>query len=169
MLVRLQRIKIFFYNVVMVFVLLLSVLFIVGDFRGDSDSILNNVFVYYLFKIFFIITIPLYIWCIYWFTLKFIKNDVFISIDDEYLIDQSSYIALGKIKLTDIEMVYSKDVFICVKLKNPEEYLKNIKGIKKKLILANKKMKYEYICISKTILGNNNLKFYNMLQEKIKN
>lgn len=94
---------------------------------------------------------------------------MYISLTYDYLIDQSSFISLGAIKLSDIEEVYSKDMFICIKLKNPEAYLVNIKGIKKVVINSNKKMKYEYVCIAKTFLGNNNLKFTNSLKKAIEN
>lgn len=169
MTIRFKRSKLFLYAISLFFILALSVFLIVFDFRSISDDagIFNNDWIYCFFKIFFILTLPLYGVCIYWYIKKLIKNDMFISLDDEYLLDYSSFISLGKIKLTDIENVYSKDMFVCIKLKNPEAYLTNIKGVKKMLINFNKKMKYEYVCIAKTFLGNENLKFINLLRKAV--
>ena len=145
-------------------------LFLLFDIRDISDdSPFNNPIIYYLCK-------GVILFCAFFFIFSFvfiIKNvikhkDNVIEIYDDYMIDRSTYIALGKIEYKDIEKIYTKGAFICIELKNEEEYIKNIKGLKKSLINSNKKMKYTAITLSDNLLKIGRSELKKLIEEKVK-
>ena len=144
--------------------------FLIFDIRDISDdSPFNNPVIYYLCK-------GVILFCSFFFIFSFvfiIKNvikhkDNVIEIYDDYMIDRSTYIALGKIEYKDIEKIYTKGAYICIELKNEEEYIKNIKGLKKSLINSNKKMKYTAITLSDNLLKIGRSELKRLIEEKVK-
>ena len=83
------------------------------------------------------------------------------------MIDRSSYISIGKIYYKDIDSIYIKGMFLCIKLKNEQEVLKKVNLLKRLFIIANKKMKYEYITISDNFLDTDIYQIKKLITEKI--
>jgi hypothetical protein len=67
----------------------------------------------------------------------------------------------------DIDSVYIKGMFLCIKLKNEPEVLKKVNLLKRLFIVANKKMKYEYITISDNFLDTEIYKIKKIILDKM--
>ena len=145
-------------------------LFLIFDIRDISDdSPFNNPIIYYLCKGFVLFSTLFFTFCFVFIIKNVIKykNNV-IEIHEEYMIDRSTYNSLGKIEYKDIEKIYTKGAYICIELKNEEEYLKNIKGLRKFLINSNRKMKYTSISLSDNFLKIGRSELKKLIEEKVK-
>jgi hypothetical protein len=137
------------------------------DFRSLVDrSIFNNDVIYYFFKGLMIFGLVFFGFGL----LILIRNVIFftnrlIEIKEDYMIDRSSYISIGKIYYKDIDSIYIKGMFLCIKLKNEQEVLRKVNLLKKLFIIANKKMKYEYITISDNFLDTDIYKIKTLILE----
>ena len=144
--------------------------FLIFDIRKITDnSPFDNPIIYYLCKGVILFGTFFFIFSFVFVTKNVIKykNNV-IEIHEEYMIDRSTYNSLGKIEYKDIEKIYTKGAFICIELKNEEEYLKNIKGLRKFLINSNKKMKYTSISLSDNLLKIGRSELKKLIEEKVK-
>ena len=141
------------------------------DFRSLVDrSIFNNDVIYYFIKGLMIFGLVFFGFGL----LILIRNVIFftnrlIEIKEDYMIDRSSYISIGKIYYKDIDSIYIKGMFLCIKLKNEQEVLKKVNLLKRLFIIANKKMKYEYITISDNFLDTDIYQIKKIILERIKN
>lgn len=139
------------------------------DFRSLVDrSIFNNDVIYYFIKGLMIFGLVFFGFGL----LILIRNVIFftnrlIEIKEDYMIDRSSYISIGKIYYKDIDSIYIKGMFLCIKLKNEQEVLRKVNLFKKLFIIANKKMKYEYITISDNFLDTDIYKIKTLILENI--
>lgn len=139
------------------------------DFRSLVDiSIFNNDVIYYFIKGFMIFGLVFFGFGL----LILIRNVIFftnrlIEIKEDYMIDRSSYISIGKIYYKDIDSIYIKGMFLCIKLKNEQEVLKKVNLLKRLFIIANKKMKYEYITISDNFLDTDIYQIKKIILENI--
>ena len=142
----------------------------VVDFRSLVDiSIFNNDVIYYFVKGLMIFGLVFFGFGL----LILIRNVIFftnrlIEIKEDYMIDRSSYISIGKIYYKDIDSIYIKGMFLCIKLKNEQEVLKKVNLLKRLFIIANKKMKYEYITISDNFLDTDIYQIKKIILERIK-
>ena len=144
--------------------------FLIFDVRDISDnSPFDNPIIYYLCKGFVLFSTLFFTFGVVFIIKNVIKykNNV-IEIHEEYMIDRSTYNSLGKIEYKDIDKIYTKGAFICIELKNEEEYLKNIKGLRKFLINSNKKMKYTSISLSDNLLKIGRSELKKLIEEKVK-
>ena len=144
--------------------------FLIFDIRKITDnSPFDNPIIYYLCKGFVLFSTLFFTFGVVFIIKNVIKykNNV-IEIHEEYMIDRSTYNSLGKVEYKDIEKIYTKGAFICIELKNEEEYLKNIKGLKKFLINFNKKMKYTSISLSDNLLKIGRSELKKLIEEKVK-
>ena len=155
--------------VIGIFMLLICGFFAFADFRSLVDkSFFNNDIVYYFIKGFMIFALVFFGLGL----LIIVRNVVFFSnrlieIKEDYMIDKSSYISIGKIYYKDIDSVYIKGMFLCIKLKNEQEVLKKVNLLKRLFIIANKKMKYEYITISDNFLDTEIYKIKKIILDKM--
>lgn len=139
------------------------------DFRSLVDrSIFNNDVIYYFVKGLMIFGLVFFGFGL----LILIRNVIFftnrlIEIKEDYMIDRSSYISIGKIYYKDIDYIYIKGMFLCIKLKNEQEVLKKVNLLKRLFIIANKKMKYEYITISDNFLDTDIYQIKKIILENI--
>ena len=139
------------------------------DFRSLVDrSIFNNDVIYYFIKGLMIFGLVFFGFGL----LILIRNVIFftnrlIEIKEDYMIDRSSYISIGKIYYKDIDSIYIKGMFLCIKLKNEQEVLKKVNLLKRLFIIANKKMKYEYITISDNFLDTDIYQIKKIILENI--
>lgn len=127
------------------------------DFRNFANSPIFNIdLVYYVAKAFMI-----FAFVFFGFGLFVIAKSVIlyprkvIEFNDEFFVDRSSYIGGGKIKYSDIEDVYIRGGFLCIRLKNEEEFLKKQNLLKRLFMSANKALGYEYITITDALLNSN--------------
>lgn len=124
------------------------VIFDMRKFPHDYSFILDNVVVYWAFKLlclaccFFAIAGDIYL-----FKQIFSKNPL-VEICDEYFYDNSSAISLGKIDWSEMERVYIKGGFLNIKLKNPEPYFKNKNWLQMLMVKGNYRLGYGDVCIS---------------------
>ena len=141
------------------------------DVRTISDSpIINNDVVYYFLKAVMVFALVFFGFGLLIIFRNLIRyRDNIIEIKEDYLIDRSSYIAGGKIYYKDIDCVYIKGMFLCIKLKNELEVLNKANWLKKIFMVSNKKMKYEYITISDNLLDTDIYQIKMLLEEKINN
>lgn len=155
--------------VIGIFMLLICGFFAFADFRSFVDGpIFNNDIVYYFIKGFMIFALVFFGFGL----LIIIRNVLFftnrlIEIKEDYMIDRSSYISIGKIYYKDIDSIYINGMFLCMKLKNEQEVLKKVNLLKRLFIIANKKMKYEYITISDNFLDTDIYQIKKLITEKI--
>lgn len=140
------------------------------DFRKFIDEpLFTNNIIYYSIRGFMIFASLFFAFGL----LFLIKNILFfgnkvIEICDEFMIDRSSFIAGGKILYSEIDAIYIRGIFICIKLKDGKGFLKRQNVIKRILMILNKKMKYEYITISDTLLDTNLMEIQKIIGEKLK-
>lgn len=154
-----------------IFMLLICGFFAFVDYRSLVDEpIFNNDIIYYFIKGFMIFALVFFGLGL----LIIIRNVIFfknrvIEIKEDCIIDRSSYVTIGKIYYKEIELVYIKGMFLCIKLKNEQEVLKKVNLLKRLFIIANKKMKYEYITISDNFLDTDIYQIKKIILERIKN
>lgn len=154
-----------------IFMLSICGFFAFVDYRSLVDEpIFNNDIIYYFIKGFMIFALAFFGLGL----LIIIRNVIFftnrlIEIKEDYMIDRSSYISIGKIYYKDIDSIYIKGMFLCIKLKNEQEALKKVNLLKRLFIIANKKMKYEYITISDNFLDTDIYQIKKIILERIKN
>ena len=157
--------------VIGIFMLLICGFLAFVDFRSLVDkSIFNNDVIYYFVKGLMIFGLVFFGFGL----LILIRNVIFftnrlIEIKEDYMIDRSSSISIGKIYYKDIDSIYIKGMFLCIKLKNEQEVLKKVNLLKRLFIIANKKMKYEYITISDNFLDTDIYQIKKIILERIKN
>lgn len=138
----------------------LSLLFVFMDLRvseGILKVITQNDILYIILKIIFVIGFLFFGYC-FFFLLKRAKaqKDILI-VDEKGITDNSSALAFGFIPWSDVEKIYIDSVmgnyFIEIVLKNEENYLQRLKGVKKLLVLANKNMGHQLVCITLNSTG----------------
>lgn len=155
--------------VIGIFMLLICGFFAFADFRSLVDEpFFNNDIVYYFIKGFMIFALVF----LGFGLLIIVRNVVFFSnglieIKEDYMIDRSSYISIGKIYYKDIDSIYIKGMFLCIKLKNEQEVLRKVNLLKRLFIILNKKIKFEYITISDNFLDTDIYKIKSLILENI--
>ena len=161
-----QVIGVLFGSFILIAFCLLFLLFDTRDISDDSPF--NNPIIYYLCKGFVLFSALFFTFGVVFIIKNVIKyKDNVIEIYDDYMIDRSTYNSLGKIEYKDIEKIYTKGAYICIELKNEEEYLKNIKELKKFLINSNRKMKYTAISLSDNLLKIGRSELKKLIEEKV--
>lgn len=125
--------------------------FVIFDMRKlphDHSLLLDNGLVFWSFKILCLVG------CffsaaggVYLFKQIFSKKPL-IEICDEYFLDNSSAISVGKIAWSDMERVFVQGGFLTIKLKNPEQYLQNMNWLQMLMIKSNYRLGYGDVCIS---------------------
>ena len=158
-------------GIIFISIVLLAIccFFVFLNFRQYVDvSLFNNDVIYYAIKVFMFFALVFFGFG----TLIHIRNLIFyrnkiIEINDEYLIDKSSYVAGGKILYTEIEKIYIRGAFLCIKLRDEKTFLKKQNYFKQLLMVLNKKMKYEYITISDGFLDSSIYEIGKMIKENL--
>lgn len=124
--------------------------FLIFDFRTflDDPGLLKYDVFYIILKIlFFICGMFCLLGLLYFIKLIFNRKPLLI-VDDKGINDNSSFMALGFVPWKDIKNITFKGSFIIAVLTNPEIYLSKQNFIKVFLMKVNKKLGFEYICIS---------------------
>lgn len=139
---------------------LLSLLLVFMDLRvseGLLGVITQNNVLYIILKVVFVIGFLFFVYG-FFFLIKRAKaqKDILI-VDEKGILDNSSALAFGFIPWEDVEKIYIDSVmgnyFIEIVLKNEEYYLQKLKGIKKLLVLSNKNMGHQLVCITLNSTG----------------
>lgn len=148
----------------------LMAMFVIYDIRDYTEiPMFQNDIILYILKGFFAFSFVFFSigLCFFIKTLIFNRKNI-IEFHDTYMIDRSSYIAFGKIYYNDIEKIYLKGMFLCIKVKNEYSMLQNMNVIKRMFMIINKKMKYEYITITDNILETSIYEIKDIIEDKIK-
>lgn len=90
-----------------------------------------------------------------------------IEFEDDHLVDRTSYICGGKTPYAEIENIYIKGMFLCIKRRDEEEFLKRQNIIKKWFMVGNKKMGYEYVTISDHFLDTKLIEIEKMIRDRL--
>ncbi len=126
---------------------LLPIIFDMREYAGEDSIFSSNVF-YWIFMVLCIICLPFLVWAECFLIKSMFSKKPILEITDKALTDHSSATSLGEILWDDIERVYVKGRFLVIVLKDPQKYFERIKGLKRLLIKLNKKLGYDYVCIS---------------------
>ena len=151
---------------------ILGICFFFGfyDFRRfvDDDSLFNIDIFYYFMKAFMVFGFLFLGFCmlILLRNLFFYRNNI-IEFGKDYMIDKSSYTSAGKIQYSEIEDVYIKNMWLCIKLHNEEKFLKRQNFLKRLFMRGNKRMGFEYITISDQFLETNVFEIKKILKENL--
>ena len=95
------------------------------------------------------------------------SKEPLIELCDDYLLDNSSAISLGKIRWDDMERIYIKNNFLNIKLKNPGVYFHDKNRLQMLLIKANLKLGYGDVCISALTLQKDAKAFFEEVNKKV--
>ncbi len=150
-------------------IMAICIFFAFFNFRQYVDvSLFNNDIIYYLIKVFMIFAL-IFMGLGEWVGIsKFLfYRDRMIEIGEDYLVDNSSYTCGGKIQYTEIQDIYIKGMFLCIKLYNEEQFLRRQNALKRWLMRGNKKMGYEYVVISNNLLDSDLYEIKKMIKEKM--
>lgn len=98
------------------------------------------------------------------------KKDI-LTVTADGITDNSSALAFGFIPWSDMERIYldsvMKNTFIEIQLKNEEAYISRFRGIRKWMILANRRMGHQAVCITLNSSGVSPQKLLVKLQERL--
>lgn len=90
---------------------------------------------------------------------RLFDKNIGIEVNEEGIIDNSSFVSIGLIKWEDIVSIEKSNVmsthFLLINVKNPENYIKKAKGIKSKLLRGNYKSYGTPISISSNFINCN--------------
>lgn len=141
--------------------LALFVLFGVFDLREYStgDSMLDNNFIYWVFRVLCIILIPIILFATAFMGKMLFQRKPLIEMNSLELVDNSSATSLGSIRWSDMKCAYIKGQFLTVELKNPDDYISRASWIKRLFIKGNMKMGFGPICISPMLFQNQTKEF----------
>ena len=134
---------------------LLSLLFIFIDFSASSGllrPITQNTVGYIILKTVFGVGFLFFGYGFFYFLKRARQRKAILLVDDRGITDNSSAIAFGFIPWSDINDIYLDSVwnntFIELVLRNENEYINRSTGFRRMMILANKKMKHQSVCIT---------------------
>ena len=127
----------------------------------------EDVFAFGIFKVLSILCLP-FVWAgmVYLFKELFSKLPL-LEITDVALVDRSSAISLGTIYFKDMKRAYMKGAFLVIELKDPESYLQKAGFFKGLMMKANKKLGFDYVCITTQRFQKQATAFFAALNEKI--
>ena len=121
--------------------------FDVRDFTSES-SIFDNVVFYWVYRGLCILFLPILFYAQVWSILQLFSKKPLLEINEYALIDYSSSSSIGEIPWDSMKRVFVKGRFIVIELNNPEEILPKWGIVKRTFAKINKKVGYDYICIS---------------------
>lgn len=124
---------------------LLSLFILFGDLTENS---LKRT----LFKVIGVLGFLFFSYCSIFLIKKTLSGKALLMVTADGITDNSSAVAFGFIPWSDIERIYlgsmMDNVFIEVQLKNEEDYIGKLRGIKKQAVLANRRMGHQAVCIT---------------------
>lgn len=154
------------------FVLLLgaSALFIFFGFFDVRYIFLERygIVLYYILKFLCIILLPVLLFATLYYLKQLFSKKNLIEITFDAFIDNSSATSFGEISWSDIKSAKLKGMFLVVELIDPEKYLNKMGPIKRAIIKLNKKIGYEYACISFTRIKHQAQEFLEKFNKKVK-
>lgn len=122
-----------------------------------EEDIFNSNLLNFIIKIVAILAVIFFGYGMIFFINRKLENKDIVVVDKNGITDNSTAISLGFIPWKDIDNIYMNSMmsnkFILIKLKNEEEYLNKTSTIKRRLMLKNKNMGYEMICINLNFTG----------------
>ena len=146
--------------------LALFLLVVIIDFRPILEESSDMVTIGVL-KMLSIACIPFLLFAVIYFFMQMFSDKPLLEINDVALVDNSSGISLGTIYWRDIQNVYYKNMYLVIELKNPEEYLQKANFVQRLFMKINKKMGYDYVCITAERFKKRAPDFFKALSEKV--
>ena len=149
--------------VITLFATALFFVFLIVDFRAMPHKpflLLDSAVFFWGFRAFCAVSMVITLACTVYGAKELFSQKPLIELCDDYLLDNSSAISLGKIRWDDMERVYIKNNFLNIKLKNPGVYFHDKNWIQMLLIKANIKLGYGDVCISAHTLQKDAKQFF---------
>ena len=104
-------------------------------------------------------------------TKKMFDKSVGLTVDDDGVIDNTNAVSVGRIKWSDITEIKSKHImsakYLLIFIKDPNEVLEKVKGIKRKLMTVNMKTYGTPLSITSTTLKYNFNDLEKLLQARL--
>lgn len=139
---------------------LISLFLMFVDFKsiqGIFKVIFQINLIYILFKVILSFGFVFFGYCFYYYLKRSKYGEDILIVDEKGITDNSSALAFGFIPWMDIDNIYIDssvgNQFIELTLNNEEHYIKKLRGLKKLIVLANKKMKHQVVCITLNSTG----------------
>ena len=130
------------------------------DFRSFEGifKVLFQINIFYiLYKAILVIGFLFFGYCSFYYLKRAKSGKDILIVDEKGVTDNSSALAFGFIPWMDIDNIYIDssmgNEFIELVLNNEEYYLKKLHGLKKLVVLGNKKMKHQPVCITLNSTG----------------
>lgn len=133
--------------------------------------------VFFLFKnplvnrIFNILVILIFGWLTIYGAKKIFKNSIGLIIDDNGITDNSALLNVGLIKWNEITEIktetYQNSKFLLVFVKEPNQFLENVRGLKRKMMQGNMNTYGTPLSISPNTLKCNFDELKKLLQERL--
>lgn len=150
-------------TVITLFATGIFLLFWIVDFREmphKPSLFLDSAAFFWGFRVLCAVSMVITLACTVYGAKELFSQKPLIELCDNYLLDNSSAISLGKIRWDDMERAYIKGVFLNIKLKNPGVYFYDKNWIQMLLIKANIKLGYGDVCISAYTLQKDAKQFF---------
>lgn len=148
------------YSIGAILMSLASLLLVFVNFRSEDGSLsilTQNDILYILLKVILVIGFFFFGICFIFILKRAKEGKEILVVNNEGITDNSSALAFGFIPWSDIDKVYIDSVmgnqFIELVINNEDKYISTLNGIKKNLVLTNKKMGHQLVCISLNSTG----------------
>ena len=153
-----------FFACLLVFALFCAV--VVVDMEPFVDG-RTEVVEFWIMRVLCILCLP-FVWAAMVYSFKELLSKLpLLEITDVALVDRSSAISLGTIYFRDMKRAYIKGGFLLIELKDPESYLQKVGFFKGLMAKANKKLGFDYVCITTQRFQKQAPDFFKALSEKI--
>ena len=168
--IKQNKAQTFLYSIIVFLAFLLLVSFCVFDYRELSHKpsiLLDNAVFFWAFRLLCALSSVILLFSYIYFIKQLFSKSYLIEITQDALIDHSSAISVGEIRWNDIKRVYIKNTFLVIELKDPTIYLDRLGVVARLLAKGNKKMGYDYICISTQRFKKQGFEFLSALNKNI--
>jgi len=122
-------------------------------------------------RILIIATILIFGWLTIYGTKKIFRNNTGLIIDDNGITDNSALLSVGLIKWNEITEIktetYQNSKFLLVFVKEPNQFLENVKGLKRKMMQGNMNTYGTPLSISPNTLKYDFTALEKLLQERL--
>lgn len=157
----------FFYTCGALGMSLLCLFLLFSDIGPSLQSSLPQV----LFRIIMAFGFFFFTCCCFFIIKRALSKKDILTVTADGITDNSSALAFGFILWSDMERIYldsvMRNTFIEVQLKNEEAYISRFHGIRKWMMLANRRMGHQAVCITLNSSGVSPQKLLVKLQDRL--
>lgn len=137
----------------------------------DIGTILQSRLLQVLFRVIMAFGFFFFACCSFFIIKRALSGKNILTVTADGITDNSSALAFGFIPWSDMERIYldsfMKNKFIEIQVKNEEAYISRFRGIRKWVVLANRRMGHQAVCITLNSSGVSPQKLLVKLQERL--